>query len=843
MNLSRLFLLSFGSSAVILTVEAQGKCTIGCIADELQRGWCTKKTGCEGCPIAETCEKLCRRCDGRAQFFGGLDCGPICRGEPPVTAPPTRFPTLSPNAVPSSINPTTNPPTSPPVEAPVKKLCWQVCKADITPNRFFCTYDNACAGCSKAAVCPRLCSHCEGTPDNQYGGLDCDCPGEPTIEPTIQPNDAPTAEPTVEPTIGPTVGPTAEPTVMGSTARPTRDSSIVQNPPIFVNPTSEPSVSPGEGTCECLTNSDCQNPVCVDIDPSSGLGQCGTNDRVGPLVSPSALPTMQPTAGPTAEPDCCAEVRSIPNECELDVLIGMMDAAVASTHSFAAQWLRASFHDAGTFNQETGEGGANGCLMNFPPMLDTATAKENSFLDIPVNTLRSIKTDWEARNETCVSVSSADMVQFGGFFGAIRQEDPPGLTDSKIATLRTFEWGRPDLPEDSCSVAWTRNLPGFDPSRSDKDDTPLRCLNTGGEIKRKMMDLNGFTAREATVLIGAHGMGHTRFTFVGSTTPNPAFNSPWTELGADDATDDGPSFTNSFFQFLDEIPATTADMFGADFTPFQDNLNSWFRVRPPVTAIPLNFLDTDVALAFPSQNTSIHPSFHTFTKEYAESPSLFLNDFFEAFEKMSTLGVTATLSLPFPCPTGACGAALFGRASQTFDFLGFLRNLGQAAAAGQAAVDAKQILREDEIVRATIVVEINDPNRIIDGEVLRDTDDDGIGDESLASVIVILLDSIGDVIATSLTDEEGKFEFTGLDPDQLGDTFTVTLENAPTPAPTPLPTSLPTTNGDLTPSPTLASNTPLPTIAEAPAPTTPALGDEAEVNLSDSVRKTVSLVV
>eukprot|EP00542_Grammatophora_oceanica_P003348 CAMPEP_0194056148 /NCGR_PEP_ID=MMETSP0009_2-20130614/59142_1 /TAXON_ID=210454 /ORGANISM="Grammatophora oceanica, Strain CCMP 410" /LENGTH=69 /DNA_ID=CAMNT_0038705393 /DNA_START=5 /DNA_END=210 /DNA_ORIENTATION=- len=45
--------------------------------------------GCEGCPVADTCAKLCRRCENRAQLFGGLDCDPCDETPtPPSPTPP-----------------------------------------------------------------------------------------------------------------------------------------------------------------------------------------------------------------------------------------------------------------------------------------------------------------------------------------------------------------------------------------------------------------------------------------------------------------------------------------------------------------------------------------------------------------------------------------------------------------------------------------------------------------------------------------------------------------------------------------------------------------------------------
>ncbi len=52
----------------------------------------------------------------------------------------------------------------------------------------------------------------------------------------------------------------------------------------------------------------------------------------------------------------------------MDILIDIMETGVLGSHELLSQWTRAAFHDAGTFNRDTGEGGANGCLLNHPPM-------------------------------------------------------------------------------------------------------------------------------------------------------------------------------------------------------------------------------------------------------------------------------------------------------------------------------------------------------------------------------------------------------------------------------------------------------------------------------------------
>lgn len=187
---------------------------------------------------------------------------------------------------------------------------------------------------------------------------------------------------------------------------------------------------------------------------------------------------------------------------------------------------------------------------------------ENNFLDLPLNTLLDIKLAWQAHPLTCIKVSSADLIQFAGFFVTIRQKDTPeSLTSGSVSanakrmTLKNdFVWGRPD--EVNCDVAWTDNLPEFITPSTVGGTIPARCTGAGGEIKSKMMDRNGFTAgekrccwitlllllttlfvqceigncvlsrtrsqsflffmltaEEATALIGAHSIGSTRHIF------------------------------------------------------------------------------------------------------------------------------------------------------------------------------------------------------------------------------------------------------------------------------------------------------------------------------------------
>jgi catalase (peroxidase I) len=326
----------------------------------------------------------------------------------------------------------------------------------------------------------------------------------------------------------------------------------------------------------------------------------------------------------------------------------MLDFAVSIKSMLAAMFLRLSFHDAGTFDQTVSEGGANGCLMTDATML---MQEENNGLDIAIETLKVIKLGWEAHPMTCVETSNADFIQFAGLFAAVRQLDIPGMTSTKITQLLEFQWGRKDEP--NCDIDWTLNLPHFNVNDNENETIPARCLMAGGEIKIKMMDKNGFTSEEATALIGAHTIGLTRTIF------GDDHAAPWVANGADDATVDGPVFDNKFFDFLENtIVEDTADAFAANIAPFTLQLFNWFQTESTPSSPKLNHLDTDIVLAFPTQDASVHPNFHDHTTVFANNNNYFLDTFFKALDKMSKLGVINVLSNP--TPLCAKGCVIFG---------------------------------------------------------------------------------------------------------------------------------------------------------------------------------------
>ena len=65
-----------------------------------------------------------------------------------------------------------------------------------------------------------------------------------------------------------------------------------------------------------------------------------------------------------------------------------MDNAFSLDKALIGQTLRAAYHDAGTYDQNAGGGGANGCLMNASEDMIDDVAGENKGLKGPMDVLR-----------------------------------------------------------------------------------------------------------------------------------------------------------------------------------------------------------------------------------------------------------------------------------------------------------------------------------------------------------------------------------------------------------------------------------------------------------------------
>jgi hypothetical protein len=110
----------------------------------------------------------------------------------------------------------------------------------------------------------------------------------------------------------------------------------------------------------------------------------------------------------------------------------------------------------------------------------------------------------------------------------------------------------------------------------------------------------------------------------------------------------------SSLKFLQDKARYEAMDSALDRSPFDEDFPDCFRSN----ARNLNYLDTDMALAFTSQDNGAHPHFDRFCKEFAASDAVFINSFMAALDKMSKLGVRVTLLSPSSCGPVASPAAL-----------------------------------------------------------------------------------------------------------------------------------------------------------------------------------------
>lgn len=445
---------------------------------------------------------------------------------------------------------------------------------------------------------------------------------------------------------------------------PTRPSSSPTPPPTVV--TSPPTPPTGQSACDvwiaqrpdwiqknnCMAVkkiNNCKNKFAIDS--NNILRACMVKES---KKNPGTFFCGHDTANPVdcskpAEPVCSA-----PSACDLSLLDQALESAINANKRLAAQFLRMSFHDAGTFSSQSKEGGANGCLLTDARFV---SQNENGGLPVPVSVLATIKADWEKKiASTCVKISAADIIQYAGLFAVVHTL-PSIDADKHQQKLSQFQWGRPDAT--NCNPQWTNNLPGFShPLSVDTTNLEARLEDSGIEIQNKMLVGNGFTAREATVLIGAHTIGQTRSVFGGGNLAGP-----WVDNGHDN----GPVFDNTFFtHMVDNIfggnnqgmPA------GVPPKPFTFPFRDWF-LQEQEGKPNLQWLDTDVALAFPHTKGK-HPNFFVHSKEFAADNNVFLNEFFIALDKMSKLGVTSSsLVLPARCIARTTSVASLDKLLQT----------------------------------------------------------------------------------------------------------------------------------------------------------------------------------
>jgi L-ascorbate peroxidase len=247
--------------------------------------------------------------------------------------------------------------------------------------------------------------------------------------------------------------------------------------------------------------------------------------------------------------------------------------------------LRMGFHDAGTYDRNTGQGGAVGC-SHFPANIG---AIQNAGLPVAVSLLTEIKKKHPL-------VSWADLFQMSS---AVAVE----LAGGPVVPLR---FGRVDAPKPE--DANPGNLPDAAPPAGhanfhDGSATPAEHL------RRVFTGRMGLTDRDIVALSGAHSLGRVRPERSGFGKESTKY----TEKGP--GTPGGSSWTVDWLVFNNDyyIEALKAKEGKGD--------------------ADLVVLPTDQAVFDDAE-------FAKFGKLYAEDQAAFFRDYVEAHMKMSELGVT-----------------------------------------------------------------------------------------------------------------------------------------------------------------------------------------------------------
>ena len=149
----------------------------------------------------------------------------------------------------------------------------------------------------------------------------------------------------------------------------------------------------------CVTKSECCEKKLTSIGVPFYEEQLFRDSCLASCHSPTPAPANTSSKNPSTNPssnqseitinvsinECpCKDLKRIPDRCEVDILIDMLESHVLADRKLASQWTRAAFHDAGTFDVGIPEGGANGCLLNHPPMRYVDIDQTDLYLDSPL---------------------------------------------------------------------------------------------------------------------------------------------------------------------------------------------------------------------------------------------------------------------------------------------------------------------------------------------------------------------------------------------------------------------------------------------------------------------------
>lgn len=340
------------------------------------------------------------------------------------------------------------------------------------------------------------------------------------------------------------------------------------------------------------------------------------------LDAPTFEPTMSPTLEPTMSPvSASSDTSSEHEQLKSMVKITFDEIKLIEPRSALPALIRKAFHDAGHFDQSSGEM-RMGCIQHF--LQGTAACPQHANLE-----LAEIFVDlvMERVHSAFPSFSMADAVQL---LGALAVDELAQTTNAPLLYDRV-RTGRTDPEESTCldDRQMCENLPAFSTRHhavDDHDDIVLSLNDVWEkEINGKMILINTFSKQDAVALIGAHTVGSVQQ--FGAWVEQPLI------------------FDNEYFMQLKRVKDfldSGGQLGSAENHPFDDVRSNWFLDPPtkvedpnaPFAGVTIMMMDSDLTLVINAPEL---------VEKYATDLIQWRTDFDDAYVRMSELGVNDVL--------------------------------------------------------------------------------------------------------------------------------------------------------------------------------------------------------
>jgi len=341
-----------------------------------------------------------------------------------------------------------------------------------------------------------------------------------------------------------------------------------------------------------------------------------------PTFEPTMSPTLVSTFEPTMEPTSASSDKNSEHEqLKSMVKISFDEVKLIEPRSALPALIRKAFHDAGHFDQNSGEM-RMGCIQHF--LSGSAACPQHANLEQAEIFVDSVM---ERVHSAFPSFSMADAVQL---LGALAVDELAQTTNAPLLYDRV-RTGRTDPEESTCldDRQMCDNLPAFFTrfhAVDDHDDIVVSLNDVWEkEINGKMILVNTFSKQDAVALIGAHTVGAVQQ--FGAWVEQPLI------------------FDNEYFMQLKRVKDfldSGGQLGSAENHPFDDVRSNWFLdpqtkvedPNAPFAGVTIMMMDSDLTLVINAPEL---------VEKYATDLMQWRADFDDAYVRMSELGVTGAL--------------------------------------------------------------------------------------------------------------------------------------------------------------------------------------------------------